>query len=176
MERFIIVVTGPESSGKSQLCAELSKHLNLPWVQEFARTYLEQNGPEYDKEILKDIYKGHLQKQEKILSAHPKQTVILDTDSINFIIWSEQVFGEALPEVTRQITLEQNHIYLICAPDLDWEPDPLRENPKNRQLLFKEHEHHIRRLNRPFRIVSGKEKERLSTALDALKDMGLRSD
>jgi nicotinamide riboside kinase len=40
-----IVVTGPESSGKSQMSAYLAAYFNTVFVPEFARQYLEnQNG------------------------------------------------------------------------------------------------------------------------------------
>ena len=38
-----IVVIGPESTGKSVLCQELSAHYNTLWCPEYARTYLEEN-------------------------------------------------------------------------------------------------------------------------------------
>ena len=37
-----IIITGPESSGKTTLCNALSKHFNLPFSKEYAREYLEK--------------------------------------------------------------------------------------------------------------------------------------
>ena len=36
-----IVVLGPESTGKSTLCAQLAAHYKSSWVPEYARTYLQ---------------------------------------------------------------------------------------------------------------------------------------
>ena len=36
-----IIVTGPESSGKTTLCKSLSKHFKIPYSEEFARKYLD---------------------------------------------------------------------------------------------------------------------------------------
>ena len=37
-----IIVTGPESSGKTTLCKELSKNFKIPFTKEFAREYLQE--------------------------------------------------------------------------------------------------------------------------------------
>ena len=39
-----IIVTGPESSGKTTLCKALSKHYKLPFTKEYARKYLADMG------------------------------------------------------------------------------------------------------------------------------------
>ncbi|MBN1337957.1 MAG: ATP-binding protein, partial [Bacteroidales bacterium] len=35
-----IAVTGPESTGKSDISAKLARHFNTVWVPEYARNYL----------------------------------------------------------------------------------------------------------------------------------------
>ena len=42
-----IVIIGPESTGKSSLCAALAKHYETIWAKEYAREYLEKNGKDY---------------------------------------------------------------------------------------------------------------------------------
>ena len=41
-----VVVIGPESTGKSSLCAKLAAHFESIWCPEFAREYLTKNGKE----------------------------------------------------------------------------------------------------------------------------------
>ena len=48
-----IIITGPESSGKTALCKALSKHFKIPYTEEYAREYLNNLGREYKKEDLK---------------------------------------------------------------------------------------------------------------------------
>ena len=43
-----IIVTGPESSGKTTLCKALSKHFKIPFSEEYARKYLNINGRRHD--------------------------------------------------------------------------------------------------------------------------------
>ena len=42
-----IALIGPESTGKTALCRALSTHYNCPWLEEYARTYVEQLQREY---------------------------------------------------------------------------------------------------------------------------------
>ncbi|MCB0529363.1 MAG: ATP-binding protein, partial [Saprospiraceae bacterium] len=53
-----IVVTGPESSGKTTLAAALSDQLAAPVVPEFAREYLAHLGRAYQREDLAAIGAG----------------------------------------------------------------------------------------------------------------------
>ncbi|WP_421752191.1 AAA family ATPase [Croceimicrobium sp.] len=171
MERRIIVVSGPESSGKSQLCRELSEKLNIPWVAEYARMYLEKNGPEYSKDSLQEIYQSHLAHQAQALQKQTNGNILLDTDSFNYLIWNRRVFDFDPPLLMQQILKEQEHRYLLCYPDLEWEADPLRENPIDRLDIFHENLALIQAYNRPYAIVKGQKKERLSNALDALQKL-----
>ncbi|MCB0706487.1 MAG: ATP-binding protein, partial [Saprospiraceae bacterium] len=42
-----ILITGPESSGKTTLARSLAEAQDEPWVPEYAREYLEKYGPDY---------------------------------------------------------------------------------------------------------------------------------
>lgn len=170
MDRLVVVICGPESSGKTWLCEALSKQLGCIWVPEFARSYLEEKGPDYDWEDFQKIYDGHIGRQFGI----PKDGLCLfDTDSINFWIWSQRVFNKISPALVGQIPKELHHQYLVCAPDLDWEPDLLRENPHDREEIFEEHLNLLQELKRPYQIVRGSKKERLNNALDALLKLNI---
>ncbi len=170
MESIIVVVTGPESSGKSQLCRELSESLNCPWVPEYAREYLEKHGPQYDADDFLKIYRKQRWLQAEAKGQKPS-ILILDTDSVNFMVWSKWVFDKEFPEVSMGLEQEAEHHYLICKPDLPWAEDPLRENPQNRRQIYHDHLGWIKSLNRPYGVVQGQKKERLENALNALKDL-----
>ena len=79
-----IVVIGPESTGKSTLCQQLSTHFKTDWVKEYAREYLLTNGNKYTYENLLDIAKGQIEKEvaaTKIALDNGTDTCIfIDTD------------------------------------------------------------------------------------------------
>ncbi len=163
-----IVLTGAECSAKSTLTRQLGEALGIPYALEFARFYLEEHGPEYDYELLREMARLHRDWQrEQVPPSAPLG--IFDTDLINYKIWAEEVFGECPEEIEQGIAKETDHIYLLCAPDLPWEPDPLRENPNDRPRLFERHRKEIERLGRRYEIVRGTGDARLACAEEALK-------
>lgn len=159
-----IVLTGPESTGKSWLCEKLAEHFHTVYAPEYARLYLEKNGVDYNFEILEKIIHGHLQHQQKYLG-QAAGLIFLDTDLINFKIWEEVVFGKTHTFLTKALNTESDHLYLLTYPDIPWESDPLRENPENRGELFELHKAETEKLNRPHRIVKGNKEKRLQNAI-----------
>ena len=163
-----IVITGPESTGKSAITAYLAEQLALPLAQEYARIYLEEHGPSYDFDLLLKMSRLHQQYQiEQVPVAEPLG--LFDTDLINFKIWSEVVYGKCHPEIIASMESETNHVYLLCAPDLEWEFDPLRESCDNRDELFDLHRNEIERLNRPYVIIRGTGSARFEAAEKAAR-------
>ncbi len=144
-----IIVTGPESSGKSTLCKELSKHFKIPFTKEFAREYLDVLNRDYNQDDLLKIAKGQL------ASEHNFQ--LLDTDLITIKIWSEYKYGNCekwiLDTIEKQKT--EKRFYLLCKPDIHWEADPLRENPNNRNGLFELYKKELEDLEYNYLIVKG---------------------
>lgn len=149
-----LVLTGPESTGKSALTAHLAQHLGLPYALEYARAYLEQHGADYTYELLLDMSRGHLAHQARCVPPSAPLGVF-DTDLTNYKIWSEVAYGRCHGEILAALERETSHRYLLCYPDLPWEPDPLREHPHDRGMLFARHQMELVRLGRPFEIVRG---------------------
>ncbi|WP_428033409.1 AAA family ATPase [Amphritea sp.] len=163
-----IVITGAESSGKSTLTEYLGRTLKLPYALEYARYYLEQYGPDYDLAGLTRLSVLHQQYQQTEVSCDAALG-IFDTDLINYKIWAEVVFGCCPEVISAGIGMESSHVYLLCKPDLPWEPDPLRQNPDDREQLYQRHLQEIKRLGRPFEIVEGAGERRLANASAAVK-------
>jgi nicotinamide riboside kinase len=165
-----IVLTGPESTGKSALTHALARRFSVPSADEYARRYLETHGPDYDADLLLEIARGHRLHQQ--VCVPPSEPVgLLDTDLINYAIWFEVVFGQCPDEVLHAMERETHHAYLLCAPDLPWEPDPLRENPDDREHLFDLHRARIEHLGRPYRIIRGIGHARTTCAEAAYREL-----
>ena len=166
MEKEIkhIVITGPESSGKTTLAKALEKALNVGYTEEYAREYLKRNS-NYNQEDLLIIAKRQLQNEKENLNP----TAIHDTDLITIKIWSEYKYNHCNPWITEQIELQknENRLYLLCKSDIPWEADPLRENPNNRAELFEIYLSEIENTKHPYFIIKGK--ERLKQALSKIQ-------
>lgn len=165
-----IVATGPESTGKSVLVERLAREFGVPHAPEYARIYLERHGPSYDLPLLRRLASAHLAYQRRRV---PRRAPVglLDTDLINYKIWCEVVYGRCPPGILRALEAETNHVYLLCAPDLPWEPDPLREGRSQRRMLYHRHLAEIRRLGRPYRIIRGRGEARFACAAAAFREL-----
>ena len=144
-----IIITGPESSGKTTLCNALSKHFNLPFSKEYAREYLEKLNSNYTQDDLLKIAKGQLQTENGLQ--------LLDTDLITLKIWSEYKYGSCDNWILTQIEKQkiENRFYLICKPDIPWQADKQRENPNDREELFKIYKQELDDLGHKYFIVKG---------------------
>ena len=160
-----VVITGPESSGKSTLCKHLSESLFIPHVREYAREYIAALDRTYDQSDLLHIAKGQLDLEKDILSQTPS-FLICDTDLLTIIIWSEYKYGSCDSDIIRLLNDNLPDLYLLVAPDFPWVEDPQRENPADREELFSIYQKEIEDLEVPYKVISGTESERLEIAMD----------
>ena len=76
-----IAITGPESSGKSTLTAQLAKHYQTHWVPEYARTYLTFLDRPYTSDDVLLIARRQLMLEEEIAGQTPG-LLFADTEMI----------------------------------------------------------------------------------------------
>ena len=162
-----IAITGPESSGKTTLARALAAHFGVPWVPEFARDYLAELDRPYVEEDLLRIAEGQLEAEQRIASERPSM-LVCDTDLLVVRIWSQEKFGRVDPRLEAMVREAEYHRTLLCRPDLPWEPDPLRENPHDRDRLFGLYEQELNALGRTYAVIQGERMERLHRAVHAV--------
>lgn len=169
-----IAVLGPESSGKTTLCAQLAAHLRCPWAQEYARSYAPAQAGVYTPADLLAILAGQSALNHTALAqaqAHGDAYVIFDTEAIVLAVWAQLSFGAVPPEIERACAEQTFSHYLLLSPDLPWQADPLRSAPElaQRQRIFALYEWWLQRYHRAYSIIQGAGEQRLHAALEALK-------
>lgn len=152
----ILVFTGPESSGKTTSAENLAKEYRLPLVGEYARTYLNTNGHDYTLEDIQNIASQQI--KNEVDSKRENPLIICDTDIITLEIWALEKFGRSL-EIKDELILKKH--YLLCYPDIPWEPDPLRENPEDRVRLFELYENYLANLDIPFSLLKSEDRNEI---------------
>ena len=167
-----IVITGPESTGKSTITKQLAAHFKVEMVSEYARTYLQKLNKEYSQNDLTEIAKGQIAIEDNALESNSK-FIVCDTSLEVIKIWSEFKYKSCDSFISTSLRERQPNLYLLMKPDLPWEPDPLRENPANRQELFDLYKNELVTSKVPFYEISGNGKERLKKAIEALNNHGL---
>lgn len=160
-----IAIIGPESTGKSTLAKGLAEYFQEPFVPEYGRKYLEENGSEYVMSDLLKISKGMLQEEQE-QAKNARQFLFCDTDLIMMKVWYEVKYGECHPFVLDKLSQKPYDFYFLCAPDLPWEADPLRENPNIREELFCRYEKELQEYKLPFVKIEGH--NRTEMAIQAL--------
>jgi nicotinamide riboside kinase len=145
-----IIVTGPESSGKTTLCKNLSEHFKIPFAKEYARKFLNELGRDYKQDDLLEIAKEQLQSEEN--------TQLFDTDLITIKIWSEYKYGNCNKWILKQIEKQkiEKRFYLLCRPDIPWQEDKQRKNPNEREKLFKIYKKELENLGYNYFVIEGK--------------------
>lgn len=158
-----IALTGPESSGKTTLAQWLGELLAVPVVPELARNMLNP-GVAYDKADLLEIIGAQLALEAEIRDAH-SGLLICDTDVLVLQIWWLEKFGDLPPELhdTGKATTPKG--YLLTRPDLPWQPDPLRENPDDRERLFERYRAQLITGSWPYAVVAGEGEARYESAM-----------
>ncbi|MBL7963603.1 MAG: ATP-binding protein [Flavobacteriales bacterium] len=164
-----IAIVGPESSGKTTLAQALAAHYGAPWVPDPSRTWLEQHGPTYTEADLVRIARYHVElEQEALRVARGARFLFIDTDLLNYRIWSQVKYGRVDPEIDRIVREVHYDLRLLCRPDIPWEPDPLRENPQDRERLFMIWSGELRTCGHPFVTLQGDHGARMDAAVDSI--------
>lgn len=159
-----IVITGPESTGKSSLTIQLANHFRGVYIEEFARNYIQNLNRPYQYEDVEIIARKQAEDFKSVDKNSP--LVFFDTYLIITKVWFEVVY-KAFPQwIDDELRNSEIDLFLLCAPDLPWEKDDVRENGgEMRNWLFEEYEKNIIKYNFAYKIVNGFGKTRVSNAI-----------
>lgn len=166
-----VAILGPESSGKTTLCKRLSEHFNEPWVEEFARDYLEQREGRYEEADLV-FFAQQQQALEKQKQKIAKHFLFCDTNPLTIKIWGLYKYGRYDPAIKEIVNTSSYNLQLLLKADLPYEEDPLRENASiaSRKELFDIHYKELKKRKLPFAVIEGSGEQRFFNALKALQE------
>ena len=167
-----IAITGPESSGKTTLANALASHYGVNVIPEYAREFLDENGPDYEYSHgdLDDIAEGH-EENLQIFSTEKSRVNIVDTDFVVLKVWSEHKYGFASTYINELVSENHFDLHVLCAPDIPWEADPLRENPDDRHTLFEKYISVLNAFKKDFIIVNGALEGRLKKSIQVIDQL-----
>jgi NadR type nicotinamide-nucleotide adenylyltransferase len=165
-----IVIIGPESTGKSELCIYLSQHFKTNYVPEYARQYLEIKSEAYTISDLTQIAKGQILAEDSLIQS-ANNLLFCDTDAIVIQIWSEVKFNACDKYILDIISNRVYDFYLLMDIDLPWQYDALREAPhlKDRELLLLHYKEILQNYHTPFALISGIHEQRQQNAILAIE-------
>lgn len=168
-----IVITGPESTGKSTIAASLAQHYQTEFVPEYAREYLNALKEDYQYEDLLEIAKGQIALENEVSKRAKNGLLFCDTDLFVLKVWSEHRFKKCHPWILGQIKKRHYDYYFLTDIDFPWVSDPLREHPEveMRAYFFNSYLQLLKKNDLPFSILNGNEEQRLKKAIEVLDSL-----
>lgn len=159
-------IIGAESTGKSTLCQQLSEQYGWLWIKEYARTYVENLRRPYTYD---DVLHIARQQIAELGANYNEQVILYDTELIITKVWMQHKYGKVAAEVEQAIREQPMDLYLILAPDIAAQPDPVRENLDRREYFFEWYIREVEQTKRPYCIIRGTGNARSLAATKAIQ-------
>lgn len=137
----VVVLTGPESSGKSVLAQALQRCFGGILVGEYVRHFIDSHGGR--DTCLADIpaiARGQLAWEDAARQQRPS-LLILDTHLLSNMLWSHTLFGDCPAWVESELLSRQYDLHLLLSPQgAPWVDDGQRcqPEPAMRQVFFEQ--------------------------------------
>ena len=129
-----IVVTGPESTGKTTLAAQLAERLGAPLVAEAAREYAERVARPLTATDVEPIARRAVALDDAARAGHPP-VIVLDTDLVSTVVYARHYYGACPEWIVAAAHERRGDVYLLCDNDLPWVGDGVRDRPEARTEL-----------------------------------------
>ena len=165
-----IVLTGPESTGKSTLARQLAEYFNAPLVEEYGRAYCERFGNDCDALDLVHIAAGQLY-HEDLATAQATDLLICDTDLIVTETYAELYLGICPPLIRELAGTRHYDLWLLLDTDLPYVPDGIRLFADRRQAHFSRLKELLDERQRPYVVILGSFKERFEQARQVTQEV-----
>jgi NadR type nicotinamide-nucleotide adenylyltransferase len=151
-----VCLTGPESTGKSELAARAERELGATWVREYARTYAERH-PDLTADDVEPIARGQIAGED----AARGDLIVLDTDLISTVVYARYYYGACPSWIEEEARRRRADLYLLLDTDVAWKPDPARDaGGEAREDLFDAFRAALDEFDTRWEIVSGDWDER----------------
>lgn len=181
-----VVIVGPESTGKTTLAQRLSEVFSEPgavWVPEYGRQWCaERVAGEPDplaalealiwkKEDFVEIAAAQSVWEEQAASRVP--LLFCDTDALATAVWAERYLGRPVPELCSWKPSEGRcrRLYLLCAADVPFVQDGLRDGEGIRDWMQGRFEEILRERGEDFLVLKGGWAERERDAVAAVRGL-----
>ncbi|QVM88327.1 AAA family ATPase [Pseudomonas lalucatii] len=126
----VLVLTGPESSGKSRLAQALQARFGGLVVGEYVRHFIEQQGRDTCYGDIPAIARGQLAWEDRARASAPP-LLILDTHLLSNLLWSRTLFGDCPAWIEQALLARRYDLHLLLDPrGMPWVDDGQRCQPQ----------------------------------------------
>jgi len=167
-----IVITGPESTGKSTIAGALAKHFDTVWVKEFLREFAKEKYSNNQELIFSDniiIAKGQKELEQEALKIANKY-IFCDTDILQTVVYSNEYYNKVQTELIESLQNNNTDLYLLLNLDISWEDDILRDKPNDRKRMYDVFENTLIKYAKNYIIIKGSNNYRLQNAINTINN------
>ena len=129
----VIVLTGPESTGKSWLANDLHSQFGGLLVSEYVRQFIDDEKRETCFADIPVITRRQLMQEDAARQREP-ELLILDTNLLSNMLWSRTLFNDCPEWLERELLTRRYDQYLLLSPEgVPWVADGQRCQPEPAQ-------------------------------------------
>lgn len=169
----VVVLAGPESSGKSWLAAELHQHFGGLMVGEYVRYFIDHHQRDTCLADIPDIASGQLAWEDAARAEQPN-LLILDTHLLTNKLWSQTLFGDYPAWLDSELLARHYDLHLLLSPDdVEWTADGQRCQPElaDRQAFFQASLDWMQQHQQPALVIRGHWEKRRAVAFAAVEQL-----
>ncbi|WP_410480547.1 AAA family ATPase [Pseudomonas plecoglossicida] len=169
----VLVLCGPESSGKSWLSGVIQAHFGGVVVAEYVRHFIDQEGRDTCYADVPTIARGQLAWEDHAREQAPP-LLILDTHLLSNMLWSQALFNNCPAWLEQALLARHYHLHLLFSPQgVDWVADGQRSQPKldDRQRFFDDSLLWLKQHKQAYKIIEGNWPQRQLLALQTVSTL-----
>ncbi|NWE45083.1 AAA family ATPase [Pseudomonas gingeri] len=167
----VVVLAGPESSGKSWLSGELQARFGGLLVGEYVRHFIDLHQRDTCLADIPEIARGQLDWEDAARARQPA-LLILDTHLLSNILWSRALFGDCPAWLEPALLARQYDLHLLLSPDgVAWTDDGQRCQPQldERRDFFAASLAWLTEHQQAVRVIDGDWQQRRQQAMAAVE-------
>jgi nicotinamide riboside kinase len=169
----VVVLTGPESTGKSWLAAGLQQRFGGVRVDEYVRRFIELNPRDTCLADIPEIAQGQMQWEDQARAQQPS-LLILDTHLLSNMLWSQTLFGDCPDWLESELLTRHYDLHLLLSPEqVDWTDDGQRCQPglHERMAFYRSTRNWLENHRQRFQVIQGNWAERQTQAFAAVEQL-----
>lgn len=169
----VLVLTGPESSGKSWLADEIQRHFGGVLVGEFVRQFIDEVQRDTRYADIEVIAREQLAREDAARTLNPT-LLILDTHLLSNILWSRTLFNDCPAWLETALAERPYDLHLLLSPEgVEWVGDGQRCQPdlNERQAFFEASRQWLVAHQQPFEVIEGGWSDRSADVLQRVAQL-----